>query len=129
MKVILLSGAPSSGKTTTLNKVYDELIELGAVPLRPKKQLGGNPNDFECVLTYMAKQIAIFTMGDFAIEVIHAMSFYEGMGCDVLIVANSDKTMPVKRLSRYPSNVHIWKTMPLNNESNESDKNFIISHI
>lgn len=129
MKVILLSGAPSSGKTTTLNKVYDELIGLGAIPLRPKKQLGGNPNDFECVLTYMAKQIAIFTMGDFAIEVIHAMSFYEGMGCDVLIVANSNKTTPIKRLNRYPSNAHIRKTMPLNDKSNEADKNSIILHI
>lgn len=129
MKVILLSGPSNSGKTTTLTLVYDELIRLGATVIRPKSPLGGDPADFECVVSYAGKVVAIFTMGDFAIEVVHAMSYYEGMGCDALIVANSNKSWPVWRLGRYPGSVSLSKTLPLSNASNDNDKRFIISHV
>ena len=44
MKIIALKGHNSSGKSTTLNLVYDELCNnLGAKILSPKNVLG-NPN-------------------------------------------------------------------------------------
>lgn len=45
MKVILLSGAPNSGKTTTLNKVYDELI--GSVSKSVSGQAPSDSSDMQ----------------------------------------------------------------------------------
>ena len=104
MKVIMLSGPSSSGKTTTLNDLYDALAEPdGKNIIRPKTPLGNNPKDFECVLAHEGKKVALFSMGDIVREVFHAMSFYEGMGCDVLVCVCNDRfTTPKYRLSRYP---------------------------
>lgn len=129
MKVIMLSGYGSSGKTTTLNMVYDELIRLGATVVRPKSGLGTDPKDFECVLNYRHKNVAIFTMGDYYIETIHAMSYYEGMSCDVLIVANSNKATAFNRLRRYPVNIPLSRTMPRTTANEIMDRNTIIRSI
>lgn len=102
---------------------------MGATVMRPKSPLGGDPADFECVVSYAGKRVAIFTMGDFALEAVHAMSYYEGMGCDVLIVANSDKSWPLWRLGRYPGSVSLTKTLPLCTAANDTDKRIILSHI
>lgn len=129
MKVIMLSGDRNSGKTTTLNMVYDELLRLGATVIMSKSQLGGDPKDFECVLNYRHKNVAIFTMGDYYIETIHAMSYYEGMSCDVLIVANSNKSWATNRLKRYPVNVPLSRTMPRTTANEIKDRDEIIRNI
>ena len=130
MKIIMLSGSPNSGKTTVLNQVYDYLKkETCAKIIRPKTQLGGNPEDFECVLCCQGKRVAMFTMGDYVYEIVHAMSYYDGFGADVLIVANSNKVHPKYRIKRYPGSVEIMKTMPLSDPSNKTDMQAIIAEI
>lgn len=130
MKIIMLSGCPKSGKTTTLGKVYDFLEKVtGTQIIRPKTPLGGNPKDFECVLCCQGKRVAMFTMGDYVYEIVHAMSYYDGFGADVLIVANSNKVHPKYRIKRYPGSVEIMKTMPLSDASNTADMQAIIANI
>lgn len=129
----MLSGQSNSGKTTTLNLVYDQLLTVGATIVNPKSQLGGDPDDFECVLSYKAKKVAIFTMGDYSIEVIHAMSYYEGMGCDTLVIANSQKGWPIYRLSRYPGSIYLskpkLKVAFVQKAANLFDARLIVSYI
>lgn len=133
MRIIFLFGPSSCGKTTTLNLLYDQLIQNGSNVLRAKTRLGGCVDDFETVLLYNNKKIAIFTMGDFATEVMHAMSFYEGMGCDTLICACNDRfVQPIYRLKNRYANQYsiIKKTISPNHiAANQADVATIISQI
>ncbi len=100
MKIILLSGCDSCGKTTTFNLLYDELIDnMNAQIIKKKKQLGANKKDFECILSYNSKKIALFSVGDFSRKVTSAFKDYEEMACDLLICACNDKfKLPYKKL-------------------------------
>lgn len=130
MKVIMLIGDKDSGKTTTLNMVYDYLTKVVETKIiRSKTQLGGDPKDFECVLDYQGMKVAIFSMGDNIYDIIHAMSYYEGNESNILIVANRNKVYARKRLKRYPGSVEIMKTMPLSDASNKADMQAIIAEI
>jgi len=117
MKILMLYGPSHSGKTTTINMVYDALIAQNAIPKKPRpfpkavniQDYKGK--DFEAVLECNAKggtiKVALFSMGDIAYEVVHAMSFYEGMGCDVLVCACNDRfNVPTKRLQNRYKNVY-----------------------
>lgn len=128
MKIIMLYGPSSSGKTTTINLVYDAIISNSLI-VHPKRQLGGNPADFEAVLDYtkegITKRVAFFSMGDFAYEVVHAMSYYEGMGCDLLVCACNDRfNVPTKRLQNRYHNIHppVSKTVNQSNQNNANKK-------
>ena len=137
MKIIMLYGPSSSGKTTTINMVYDAIVPQSFV-VHPKRQLGGNPADFEAVLDYnkgdSTKRVAFFSMGDFASEVVHAMSYYEGMGCEVLVCACNDRfNVPINRLRNRYNNVHppVLKTVNQSNQNtaNQQDVNIILQLI
>lgn len=137
MKIIMLYGPSSSGKTTTINMVYDAIISQSFV-VHPKRQLGGNSADFEAVLDYTkedtTKRVAFFSMGDFAYEVVHAMSFYEGMGCEVLVCTCNDRfIVPTNRLKNRYDNVYppIPKTVNRSDhkKANEQDANTIVQMI
>lgn len=93
MKTIALRGPSSSGKSSTLNLVYDELINnLGAIVLNPKIVVG-NPiyNDFESVVSYKSKKIAFYTMGDYAGKTIEAIEKFKALSVDILIIATNEK--------------------------------------
>lgn len=91
MKVVILHGKHNSGKTTTFNHLYDRLLEDGATEIEPKKELPGK-DDFECILKYKGKKIALFSLGDYMFAVGYAVGYYTRAECDVLVVAHSMKT-------------------------------------
>ena len=137
MKIIALKGPGTTGKSTTLNLVYDDLIKLGAKILVSKTVLG-NPKhrDFECVLEYLSKKVAFYTMGDYSGYTIEAIDKYNKGLCDVLIIATNDKFVkPTAKILKFPSNVIIPKTIatptiPSNIQiANDLDKNTVISNI
>ena len=106
MRIIALRGADSCGKTTTLNLVYDDLISKGAVVSVSKTQVGGDKKDFEAILTYKGKQVAIYTMGDYAYKTIEAIDKYDSLGVDVLICASNTRfKKPIKMILTYSSNI------------------------
>lgn len=90
MKIIMLEGPGSSGKTTTLNMVYDDLIAShGAIATGPKVPVHQAPSkDFEAVLQYNNKHIAIYSCGDFEWECIAAIVRHSDK--DILILACND---------------------------------------
>lgn len=134
MRIIMLSGPQNSGKTTTINMVYDAIISASSI-YRSKQILGGDMNDFEAVLDYIqngqTKRVAFFSMGDYSFEVVHAMSFYEGMGCDVLICTCRDYfSYPFQRLEARYDGIHppIPKNFP-NDLDNKRAMNEILALI
>jgi tRNA uridine 5-carbamoylmethylation protein Kti12 len=90
MKIILLSGKPNTGKSTTLNLLYDKLTKNGVTNIITNKSILGNPvqKDFECVVTYNNKNIAIFSMGDYYGPFIDAIIKYSN--CYALILAYNE---------------------------------------
>lgn len=137
MKIIALKGPGSSGKSTTLNLVYDKLIHLGAKVLVPKTFLL-NPKqiDFECILEYTGKKIAFYTMGDYSGKTIGAIDKYNKGLCDVLILATNDKLVkPTKKILSFSSCIFITKTIasPINTNNlqiaNDTDRDTIIINV
>lgn len=127
MRIIMLYVPSSSGKTTTINMVYTSILSTSSI-VCPRQPLGGDPNDFEAVLDYsikgITKKVAFFSMGDFAYEVFHAMSFYEGMGCDVLVCAcNNRFNIPIKRLNDRYNGIHppVYKTVSTSSANQQAD--------
>jgi GTPase SAR1 family protein len=90
MKIVALRGDSNSGKTTSLNMLYAELLNRGAKPINPQHALPGK-NDFECVVEYGGKKIAIFSLGDFIFALGLAMGYYSALEVDTLVIADSNK--------------------------------------
>ena len=91
MKVVILHGKHNSGKTTTFNHLYEELLSRKAEVCESKRELPGR-DDFECVLKYNDKKIALFSLGDYMFAIGSAVGYYTRANCDVLVVAHSLKT-------------------------------------
>ena len=135
MKVIMLLGVSNIGKTTTINEVYNALAgKNGENIICPKTGFTGSPKDFECVLKYKEKQIALFSLGDLSREVTQAMCYYDNMKCDILVCAcNINRLMPQRYLARYPGSQIIQKSIANQKaeeyKENKEDANKIISLI
>lgn len=91
MKVVILHGKHNSGKTTTFNHLYAELLSRKAEVCEPKRELPGR-DDFECILKYNGKKVALFSLGDYMFAIGYAVGYYTRTNCDVLVVAHSLKT-------------------------------------
>ena len=96
MKIIMLAGQENTGKSTTFNLLYDAIVsEIGEKGIiKPKETLGNPKNkDFECLIRYKEKNIALFSMGDYDDICFKAIVKYSN--CDTLVLAYSTK-FPVK---------------------------------
>ena len=104
MKIIMLKGKDNSGKTTTLNLVYDELVNNKNAKVCSYVKLGWKGDDFACTLAYKNLKVAIFSMGDYVEDIKRAIEHYRHTSADVLIIANRNKSQ-FDKLMQQPSNV------------------------
>lgn len=97
MRIIVLQGMPNTGKTSTLNLVYDLLVPNGG-GVSTNRQVIGNPkqNDFSDIVVRGTQRIAFFTMGDYSTYLANAIYDYDRQGCDVLVCALSTNTAKVR---------------------------------
>lgn len=97
MRIIVLQGIPSSGKTGTLNLVYDMLIPPQGNAVSTNRQpLGGNSRDFSDIVIRGTQRIAFYTMGDYSTYLANAIYDYDRQNCDVLVCALSTNTAKVR---------------------------------
>lgn len=111
MKIIFLRGKHNCGKTTTINLLYDVLCDKGAEVVEPQRALPSK-NDFECILKYKNKKIALFSLGDFTFAPASAIGYYTRAECDVLVVAYSLRNSICNNSlfeKRYPTPIFIDK--------------------
>ena len=82
--IIVLYGASSTGKTSTIVDVYDAIKPTEKGPYyRP---VGKESKDFEDVVSYKGQNIAFFSAGDEREVVANAVDRYASK-CDILIIA------------------------------------------
>lgn len=98
-RLIILKGDSNSGKTTTLNDVYDTLKAKFPqnTPIVDKvfKSNKGSPDDHLLVMKGKAGRLtAIHTAGDDANRVVRSFGIAEHFNCEVLVMAVS---VPVRQ--------------------------------
>jgi hypothetical protein len=113
MKIILLTGSPHCGKTSTMENVYEDLTKnMKNKPIKepiPKTA----QKDFQCQMTYKNKKIAIFSAGDSLILILMAIFKYSEV--DYLILPFSqgkkegDKAKIIKNFIAVKQHTHINK--------------------
>jgi hypothetical protein len=96
MRVIVLQEIPNTGKTSTLNLVYNMMIPNGGGVSTNRLPLGGDPNDFSDIVVRAAQRIAFFTMGDYSTYLANAIYGYDRQNCDVLVCALSSNTAKLR---------------------------------
>lgn len=106
MKIISIIGAEGSGKTKTLNMLYERVYNRISKDdvIQKREQVGSNKDDFSCVLSYKGKKIAFYSMGDYVNHLNEAFAGYSEFGCDYLICAIRDSILEKKTFKR-PDNL------------------------
>jgi len=97
MRIIVLQGMPNTGKTRTLNLVYNMLVPNGG-SVSTNRQVIGNPiqNDFSDIVIRGTQRIAFYTMGDYSTHLANAIYDYDRQNCDILVCALSTNTAKVR---------------------------------
>jgi len=124
MKIILLSGRPSSGKSTALNLLYDKLMESGKCSVISEKT-PRDSFDFECVLSCNNKTVAIYTFGDVYQWCVEAIVKYAN--CDVLVLAYSNKF--ARSLEKIVSNNKKYHQIIKKQRATDSDNEKVCAEI
>lgn len=104
MRIIVLQGMPNTGKTSTLNLVYNMLVPNGGGVSTNRQALGGDPNDFSDIVLRGNQRISFFTMGDYSTHLSNAVYNYLAQGCDILFCALSVNT--TKQIANNTLNRH-----------------------
>lgn len=87
MKIIMLIGRHKSGKTQTINDIFDAV--KSPQDIKTPLPNTGNPNDFEAEIIYNRKKIGFYSAGDTHDDVERAIDTYSQHNCDILVCANS----------------------------------------
>ena len=123
MKVIMLSGPSSSGKTTVINEVFKMLTGSYYNPNNRHK-------DFECTIKYQSKIITFKSTGDLSCDPIVAMKKYDALNSDILVCAhNTNKVNPLKEILKYNHIVILKSHTYKDNASCIVDANLIFCEI
>lgn len=96
MRIIVLQGISNTGKTSTLNLVYNLLVPNGGGASTNRQPLGGDPNDFSDIVIRGNQRIAFYTMGDYSAYLANAIYDYDHQNCDILVCALSTNTAKVR---------------------------------
>jgi len=119
MRITVLQGMPNTGKISTLNIVYNLLLQNGGVSTI--RQVLGNPvqNDFSDIVVRKTQRIAFYTAGDYSTYLATAIYDYDRQNCDVIVCALSTNTLKVRSnnaLNQFNA-TRVNKTIASNNNS------------
>lgn len=101
MKVIVLNGVANTGKTTTLNLLYNLIT-----PDTPATNLG---EDDKYTFTYKGKTISITTPGDGEKDIQNNIDYAQDENCDILVTASRTRGYGRKLLSEQFKDIHFIK--------------------
>jgi ABC-type dipeptide/oligopeptide/nickel transport system ATPase component len=125
MKIIMLSGECNSGKSTTLNLVYNTINPAPQDIIEPKTSVGNQKDkDFKCIICYNGKKVSFYTGGDNPSSIIdEAIEEYKEK-CDTLVCA-CRKEFKKKRKKNPYSEVEKYKYVIIGKQiANDEDNNW-----
>ena len=101
-RLIVIRGNKNAGKTTALRYILEVLLYLGAKLLSYKSynKVRIFRGDFEAVVEYNGKKIAICSMGDTPTAVPKHIKSY-GANCEIIITATRNDSNYTNRISQY----------------------------
>lgn len=140
MKIIVLSGKASSGKTTTLKMLIAIFLENGAKIVWCRrnsyptcKSLGDEikiemqnhipPKELTVVLEYKGKRIGIRSFGDVYSDAVCAIKFFEQHNCDIGVLPchpNSDAQKLIEET--YSENIVVFEKEKLPRNASTQEK-------
>lgn len=95
MNIIVLQGMPNTGKTGTINLVWDLLRNNGGVSTN-RQPYGGDPNDFIDTVLWNNLKIGILSMGDLSTPIANEIRNFNSQKCDVVVCALSINNAKVR---------------------------------
>lgn len=134
MEVIALRGPKDTGKTTTLNIVFEKLKAQGFQPMKDLKENLGN-GDFLWVLEKDGRKVGLVTQGDHAVKgysVKNHLRKLESAGCDTAICACTTGKLGIQRsIDAYAIHDYVDKTQGTDelscDQANEEDANKVMT--
>lgn len=94
MRIIVLQGMPSKGKTTTLGILWNLITSNGGNSTNRKSL--NTSNDFSDIVIINNQRVAFYTMGDYSNSLANAIYDYANQGCDILVCALSTNNSKVR---------------------------------
>ncbi len=123
MKIIALRGSKNTGKSHTMNTVYQLLLKEGYIQEPGHFRLLGNPL-FEDVIDILIKdgvRLGIIGMGDYQRgegSLAKLIKELEAKKCDVVICACRKIPNLEKAITQYPNHIFIDKTISSGDSNN-----------
>lgn len=144
MKIIVLSGKPNSGKTTTLKLLANDLLKNGTLIVGyPKNhqcscidheklaKCGGNINNYKGDITIVikvnGKTVCITSFGDYVACIESKIKIFLGIECDVIITAAHPDDNTIAYVRSLKGNGVTYCEVP--KEKNKYDDESIVSYI
>lgn len=95
MRIIVLQGLSNQGKTSTINILYNMILDHGGVSTN-RCTYGGDVNDFIDTVLYKNQKIGILSMGDMSTPIAKEIWNFNNIKCDLVICALSTNTTKVR---------------------------------
>lgn len=126
MRIIVVKGAPNTGKTTAIRLAYDIALYLGAAVIVSRNAKSKPHADFDTVLLYQGRRIGFHTAGDLRRTLTDIVSKHSN--CDTLVMAsrNFDKTKLDSIFSGH-NVVFLHKTMADDIENVDIARNIVVN--
>lgn len=129
MKIIALKGEKNSGKSHTINIVYQFLLREGYTQVPGHFRVLGNPvmKDFTDVLIKKKTLVGIVGMGDYERgtgSLKKLLDELKDQGCDIAICACQSRPNIIKAVSDFPDHIFVDKAPASSAESEHRIINF-----
>lgn len=126
MDVIVLVGGKNTGKSKTLNIVYQYMLLFGYVQVPGHFMEIGNRDFYDCrdILEKKGKKVGIATMGDFEDKqpgetVQDLLNYFDTNGCNIAICACNDMLQVALAFIRTYNHQIIQKTVRRNRDGSD----------
>lgn len=84
MKYHFVYGQPDVGKTTTILTLFKALLVMGGKTLEYRHIFD---DDFQAIVSYLRKNVAIYSLGDECKHLRSAIEFTKSCSCEILVAA------------------------------------------
>lgn len=107
MRIITLRGDSNRGKTTTINIVYNDVLDIKNGGISTNKQQEGNEkDDFSDIVLFKGQRIAFFSTGDSYGITKTAVEKFNSLKVDILVIVINNKFVKsLRMIQKFANNI------------------------